>query len=53
MSLSQEQRNELIEFRKKRQGNNYSVKSRKKARFNESNKDYINISSLIKSEFDK
>ena len=49
MNLSQEQRYELIEFRKKRQGKNDILKSRKKAMFNDSNKDSINISSLTQS----
>ena len=38
---------ELAEFWKKSQGNNAGVKSRMKARFDESSKETINISSVI------
>ena len=53
MILSKEQRDELDEFRKKYQGDDDSGKSRKKAMFDKFNKDSINISSLIQSEFEK
>ena len=47
MIFSQEQRDELIEFRKNRQGNNDRLKSRKKDKFNDSNKDSIKNLSLM------
>ena len=51
--MSKEQKDELIEFQKKSKCNNNSGNYRKKAMFNEHNKDSINISSLIQSKFDK
>ena len=42
-----EQRDEIIEFWKKLQGNNDSAESIKKATFNEYDEDSINVLSLI------
>ena len=53
MSLSKGQRDELVEFRKKRQCDDDSGKPRKKASLDKSNKDAINISYVIQSEFVK
>ena len=52
ISLSKEKRDELIEFQKRSQCNNDNVKSRNKVRFKGSNKDNVNVSSLIQSEID-